>query len=167
MVAYRTLALSRNPYPYLEGVEHGLASELRKGPSAPSHLQGSLTPQEFRELTLRLTDLAHARRELLFALCWGEARCLRGASVVLHGTTWYIGLDRARIRARVSRPGVRAVVLLHNHPAGDPSPSTADVASTAMLSQFLASVGVRLVDHIVVTPRAAASIRFGSFWTPG
>lgn len=43
-----------------------------------------------------------------------------------------------------------AVILAHNHPSGDPRPSSADLALTAALKQALALVDVRVLDHFVV-----------------
>jgi DNA repair protein RadC len=52
--------------------------------------------------------------------------------------------------AVVRRDG-RAFALAHNHPSGDPTPSAADVAATARLEQAARALGVRLLDHLVVT----------------
>ncbi len=43
-----------------------------------------------------------------------------------------------------------AVILSHNHPSGDPEPSSADTRITDELQQALAMVDVRLLDHFVV-----------------
>ena len=43
-----------------------------------------------------------------------------------------------------------ALIIGHNHPSGDPEPSTADRALTARLRQALGLVDVRLLDHVVV-----------------
>ena len=43
-----------------------------------------------------------------------------------------------------------AVILSHNHPSGDPEPSSADTRITDELQQALALVDVRLLDHFVV-----------------
>ncbi|MFA6286012.1 MAG: JAB domain-containing protein [Opitutaceae bacterium] len=42
------------------------------------------------------------------------------------------------------------VVLVHNHPSGDPSPSVQDTATTAAVEQALKLVGVALLDHVVI-----------------
>ena len=42
------------------------------------------------------------------------------------------------------------VILLHNHPSGDPSPSKADIDITKDLNKALDSIGIELVDHIVI-----------------
>lgn len=43
-----------------------------------------------------------------------------------------------------------AVILTHNHPSGDPSPSQSDLSLTQVLSQALDLVEVRCLDHIII-----------------
>ena len=43
-----------------------------------------------------------------------------------------------------------AVILMHNHPSGDPSPSTADITITKRLVQVGEIVGINVLDHIIV-----------------
>ena len=45
-----------------------------------------------------------------------------------------------------------AMVLVHNHPSGDPTPSAEDVALTRNLCDAGALTGLPLVDHVVVAP---------------
>jgi DNA repair protein RadC len=42
------------------------------------------------------------------------------------------------------------VILVHNHPSGDPTPSPEDVALTTRLRAAGELVGVKVVDHVVV-----------------
>src|SRR5262249_48282426 len=44
-----------------------------------------------------------------------------------------------------------AIVLVHNHPSGDPAPSSEDIAMTRAVELAAAAVGVPLVDHVIVT----------------
>jgi DNA repair protein RadC len=44
-----------------------------------------------------------------------------------------------------------AIVLVHNHPSGDPSPSTEDIALTKAVMAAAVVVGIPLVDHVIVT----------------
>lgn len=43
-----------------------------------------------------------------------------------------------------------AVILVHNHPSGNPEPSQADRAITKRLIQALATVDIRVLDHLIV-----------------
>ena len=52
-----------------------------------------------------------------------------------------------------------ALLVLHNHPSSDPTPSRADVEMTARLRDALKTIDVDLHDHIVVTPGSAFSFR--------
>jgi DNA repair protein RadC len=51
-----------------------------------------------------------------------------------------------------------AVILVHNHPSGDPEPSQADRVLTGKLKAALDLVGVRALDHIVVGSEGYVSL---------
>ena len=50
-----------------------------------------------------------------------------------------------------------AVILVHNHPAGDPAPSDADRRITQWLKDALGLVDIRVIDHVVVGSEGCAS----------
>jgi DNA repair protein RadC len=54
--------------------------------------------------------------------------------------------------------GAAAIVLFHNHPSGDPTPSGDDVALTARLVEAGRLMGIEVVDHLVL-----ADARYCSF----
>ena len=51
------------------------------------------------------------------------------------------------------------VILAHNHPSGDPEPSTQDVAITARLCEASRILGIELLDHVVVTSDKFVSLK--------
>ena len=51
-----------------------------------------------------------------------------------------------------------AVILTHNHPSGNPDPSSADIAITSKLKEILAVIDVRLLDHIIVAGTKSVSL---------
>ena len=46
--------------------------------------------------------------------------------------------------------GASAIIMVHNHPSGDPTPSTADVEMTHQVAAAAKGLGIALHDHIVV-----------------
>jgi DNA repair protein RadC len=50
----------------------------------------------------------------------------------------------------VIRESAAALVLVHNHPSGDPTPSAEDLEITRRLRQVAELVGVRILDHVVI-----------------
>lgn len=55
--------------------------------------------------------------------------------------------------------GAAGLVLVHNHPSGDPSPSHTDRDLTRRLAQAAATMGLKLHDHIIVTAGGCLSFR--------
>jgi DNA repair protein RadC len=51
------------------------------------------------------------------------------------------------------------VILAHNHPSGDPTPSAADVAITRKVAEAAQALGITVHDHIVVGREGVASLK--------
>lgn len=73
-------------------------------------------------------------------------------------------LDASLVHPReVFRPAIRdaaaAVILVHNHPSGDPTPSREDHMVTEQLTEAGQMLGINVLDHIVVARDSCVSIR--------
>ncbi len=55
--------------------------------------------------------------------------------------------------------GATALILVHNHPSGDPSPSTADVQMTRQIVEIAKPLGVTVHDHIIIGKNGHASMK--------
>ena len=62
--------------------------------------------------------------------------------------------------------GAAAVVLVHNHPSGDPTPSPEDVRLTADAGQAGDLLGVELLDHVVIGRASHVSLRELGLYSP-
>ncbi len=117
-----------------------LAHDVERAPATSAH-------DVERWARRRLSGLAH---EELWALLLDTRHRIVGERMLARG-----GLHACALTARdVLRPVVReaasAFVLVHNHPGGDPCPSREDVAFTRTVSAGASTLGVTLVDHVVV-----------------
>lgn len=56
-----------------------------------------------------------------------------------------------------------AIVVAHNHPSGDPDPSNADITATQQLVAAGQLLGIKLVDHIIVTKQSHFSFKMQNF----
>jgi DNA repair protein RadC len=52
-----------------------------------------------------------------------------------------------------------ALILVHNHPSGDPSPSTADVQMTRQINDIARPLGITVHDHIIIGKTGHASLK--------
>jgi DNA repair protein RadC len=55
--------------------------------------------------------------------------------------------------------GSAAVIIAHNHPSGDPTPSRQDIAITRDLANALKSIGIVLHDHVIIARDGHVSFR--------
>lgn len=98
--------------------------------------------------------LAGLQREHVVVLVCNAADQLSATVTVSEGA-----LDRALfpireiLHAVLVRDG-RSFAVAHNHPSGDPEPSTADVEATRALGDAARVVGLRFLGHVVVTDNA-------------
>lgn len=58
------------------------------------------------------------------------------------------------------REGASALILVHNHPSGDPTPSREDIRLTRQLAESAKLIDIRLHDHIVIGSGTLDSVSF-------
>ncbi|MDR6694024.1 DNA repair protein RadC [Stenotrophomonas sp. 1337] len=105
-------------------------------------------------LCAKLGDL---EREVFAVLLLDTKLRLIEYAELFHGT-----IDSARVYTRevvkaALRVNAAAVVLGHNHPSGDPKPSSEDRKITQQVKDALKLIDVRIVDHLVVGGNGAVS----------
>lgn len=87
----------------------------------------------------------------------GKHRILR-EELVSQGTLTSSPVHPREVFGPAIRHGAAAVVLVHNHPSGDPSPSADDLEITRRLASVGDLVGIRVVDHVIVGDGAYTSL---------
>lgn len=107
----------------------------------------SSTPDAVAYLAARLAD----RREEVFWLLGLDSRNRLRVDVKIQDGTVNrtVVLPRLIVDACVKH-GATAVIFGHNHPSGDPSPSSNDLALTRKLRRILADIDIVVHDHIIV-----------------
>lgn len=121
------------------------------------HRQNALShPSAVRDY-LRLW-LGGESREVFGALFLDTRHRVLAAEVLFHGTIDQATIHPREIVRRALALNAGALIVAHNHPSGHTEPSAADWALTDRLSQALALVDLRLLDHFVVGPDSATSL---------
>ena len=75
------------------------------------------------------------------------------------GTVDHAPLYPREVIKRTLELGATAIILVHNHPSGDPSPSPADVRMTREIADSAKPLGIYLHDHIIVGALGVVSLR--------
>jgi DNA repair protein RadC len=99
---------------------------------------------------LVMLEMAYLTQEQLRVLCLDTKNYVIHQQVVYQGT-----VNSSLVRAaEVFRPAVTrnapTIVVLHNHPSGDPTPSPEDVRTTEQLRHAGMVLDIELLDHIVI-----------------
>jgi len=104
-------------------------------------------------------DMAHRAVERVRVLHLNSKNVLIRDELVSEGS-----IDQAAIHVRIVikralELGSAALIIVHNHPSGDPEPSRQDIALTKELIAAAKPLGISVHDHIVVGAKAQASLR--------
>lgn len=102
-------------------------------------------------------------REMLVAVLLNTKLATIGHSLVSLGTlNESIAHPRDVFRAAVAL-GAYGVIVMHNHPSGDPTPSVADEKLTLRLIECGKILGIPVLDHVVVGDGCAHSFKANGF----
>jgi DNA repair protein RadC len=75
------------------------------------------------------------------------------------GTVDHVPVYPREVAKRALELNASALILVHNHPSGDPTPSQADIDMTEAIEIACSAIGVALHDHVVIGKGADASFR--------
>ena len=84
---------------------------------------------------------------------------LIGDEVLQQGTIDHTPVYPREVARRAIEVGASAVILAHNHPSGDPTPSGADIEMTGQIKAALSTLNIALHDHVVIGGQDHASFR--------
>ncbi|MEM6945976.1 MAG: DNA repair protein RadC [Pseudomonadota bacterium] len=103
--------------------------------------------------------MAHRETEQFRCLYLDRKNMLIADEAQGDGTVDHVPVYPREVVKRALALNASALILVHNHPSGDPSPSQADVEMTRAVEAAAKAVGVVLHDHIVIGREAQASLR--------
>lgn len=110
----------------------------------------------YRHFHPRLRDVAHER--FLVVLLDGRHRVQREV-LASQGTLTASLVHPREVFRPALQEGAAALVVVHNHPSGDPAPSREDLEVTRRLVRAGALLGIPVLDHVVVAERGYVSLR--------
>jgi len=125
-----------------------------------------LAPEQRPQITrpddaanLVMVEMAFLPREQLRVLCLDTKNYVAAQETVYQGT-----VNSSVVRAaEVFKPAITrtstSIIVVHNHPSGDPTPSPEDVRTTEQLRQAGDVLDIQLLDHIVIGNQRFVSMK--------
>jgi DNA repair protein RadC len=105
------------------------------------------------------TAMAYADKEELRVLFLDKRNQLIADERQQVGTVDHTPVYPREVVKRALELSASALILVHNHPSGDPSPSRADVEMTKQTQEAARALGIQLHDHIIVGRQGHASFK--------
>jgi len=146
--------------------EYKLVS-LRECP-LPAEMQLCDTPDkvvDYWNAAIKSSPLFNPECECFFALLLNTRRRVKAHVLVAHGTLDTILVHPREVFRAAITAGAAAVVLAHNHPSGEATPSEADIKVTRDLIRAGQLLKIDVVDHVIIGNGQRASLRELGYFT--
>jgi DNA repair protein RadC len=136
-------------------VVHAAASRLARGQLKKRPILSSWTAV----LEYCRTTMAFADTEQLRIIFLDKRNQIIADEVQQKGTVDHTPVYPREVVKRALELSATAIILVHNHPSGDPTPSRADIQMTQQIVEIAKPLGISVHDHIIVGREGHASLK--------
>lgn len=105
------------------------------------------------------TTMAHRETEQFRILFLDRKNVLIADEEQARGTVDHVPVYPREVAKRALELNASALILVHNHPSGDPTPSDSDIAMTDQIQAALTALGITLHDHLIIGKSTELSFR--------
>lgn len=105
-----------------------------------------------------MEDMRHLRQEQLILIMLNGKNKLIGDKILFKGTVNQSFASPREVFLEALKAEAVYIILLHNHPSGNTSPSKADILMTRQIKEAGELMGIRLLDHIIIGDRSYTSL---------
>ncbi|WP_406647388.1 DNA repair protein RadC [Aliisedimentitalea scapharcae] len=105
------------------------------------------------------TTMAHRETEQFRVLFLDPKNTLIADEEQARGTVDHVPVYPREVAKRALELNATALILVHNHPSGDPTPSESDIVMTDQINQACIALGLSLHDHLIIGKSTELSFR--------
>ena len=117
------------------------------------------TPQKIGQLLNDVYNLKNQAEEYVYLLCFDKKMHLIGLSEISHGSVDMSVVSTRSVYLRAMQLTATQIVIAHNHPGKDTSPSNSDIQITKKLVEAGNIMDIPLVDHIIIADNSTYSMK--------
>ena len=125
-------------------------SELAKRLSKAEACSGLIMNHPATIANYFMEEMRHEKQELLKLLMLNTKSKVLGETCISKGTVNSSLISPREIFMEALAKEAVSIVLVHNHPSGDPTPSEADKTITVQIKNAGEMIGIHLLDHIII-----------------
>ena len=109
------------------------------------------------------TTMAHRETEQFRVLFLDRKNVLIADEEQARGTVDHVPVYPREVVKRALELNASAVILVHNHPSGDPTPSDSDISMTRQVDEAARALGLTLHDHLIIGKSTELSFRSAGY----
>ena len=106
-----------------------------------------------------MEDMRHEEQEQLVVLMLNTKNRIIKEKMLFKGTVNYSCISPREIFIEAVKAKAVHILLVHNHPSGDPTPSREDILMTRQVQEAGELLGITLLDHIIIGDNSFVSLR--------
>ena len=107
-------------------------------------------PGAIAQMMVGLYDLDIQAEEYVYMVSFNTKQRPLGVFEISHGTINASILNPREVYLKALLVGAVNIILIHNHPSGDTTPSREDIRATERIKQAGEMLGIKLIDHIII-----------------
>lgn len=108
------------------------------------------SPEDVAHVGKSFMRIHEEPEEYMYMLCLNTKNRIIGVFEISHGTVNSSVVGVREIFQKALLVNAVNIILMHNHPSGDPKPSNEDIAVTKRIVNAGDLIGVQLLDHIII-----------------
>jgi DNA repair protein RadC len=97
--------------------------------------------------------------EHMYMICMNTKNKVTGVFEISHGNVNSSIVGTREVFQKALLANAVSIILMHNHPSGDPTPSEEDILSTSRIKKAGILIGIELLDHIIIGNNCYISFR--------
>jgi len=134
------------------------ACEIAKRIGSPINVQNIKIKSSQDVADLLVNELKYEKREIAKIILLNSKNVVQKIIDISYGGTNFAMLEPKEVLYEAIRINSPKIIIAHNHPSGDPTPSLEDFELTKRLIKAADILGLEILDHIVIAENGAESI---------
>ncbi len=143
----------------VKAIQISCISELAKRLSKASYQEALCFSEPGSIARYYMEDMRHEKQEVMKLLMLNTKARLIGETNISKGTVNASLITPRELFIEALQKNAVSIVLMHNHPSGDPTPSREDMLITKRILDAGALIGIELLDHIIIGNNQYMSFR--------
>ena len=132
--------------------------ELAKRINAPMHTHQIKIKNTADTANLLMNELKNEKREVVKVILLNTKNIILKIKDITYGNAHSAHFEPKEVITEALKTGAPRMILVHNHPSGDPTPSQADFRITDRVYDACSLMGIELLDHVIIGNNRYASI---------